>query len=236
VLELGSIVAGPLAGCLLAVCRADVIKVESQRRPDPPRDWGQEAYRGYQLWWMIQARNKRCIGLQLDEAADRDVGLSLVETAEVVIENFRPGRPESCWLGYEQLCERQPQLILPHISGFARTGPCRHRPGYASIAETMGGLRYINGCPGEAPPRMAVSLGDSLAGMSAVQGVLTAGYYRERTGEGQVVDVALTEACLALMESAIPEYDRLAWIRQPSGTGWRASSPRTCTAPATIVG
>jgi formyl-CoA transferase len=218
VIELGSIVAGPFAGRLLADYGADVIKVESAEHPDPLREWGQQAYRGHHLWWTIHARNKRCITLELDDAGDRETFLALVETADVVIENFRPGTLEGWDLGYERLRERQPRIILARISGFGQTGPYRQRPGYASVAEAMGGLRYINGYPGQAPPRMAVSLGDSLGGLFAVQGVLAALYHRDRSGEGQVVDIALTEACLALLESAIPEYDRLGRIRQPSGT------------------
>ncbi|MEU3617033.1 CaiB/BaiF CoA-transferase family protein [Streptomyces sp. NPDC006872] len=218
VLEIGSIVAGPFAGRLLADHGADVIKIEAPGRPDPLRDWGQHAYRGHRLWWTIHARNKRCVTLDLRSERGQSLFLDLVRQADVVIENFRPGTLERWNLGYDRLSAANRGVVLARVSGFGQTGPYRHRPGYASVAEAMGGLRAINGFPGQAPPRMAVSLGDSLAGMFAVQGVLAALLHQQRTGQGQVVDVALTESSLALLESVIPEYDRLGKVRQPSGT------------------
>ncbi|MER5427511.1 CaiB/BaiF CoA-transferase family protein [Streptomyces sp. NPDC002588] len=218
VLEIGSIVAGPFAGRLLADHGADVIKIEAPGRPDPLRDWGQHSYRGHRLWWTVHARNKRCVTLDLRSERGQGLFLDLVRQADVVIENFRPGTLEKWNLGYDRLSAANRGLVLARVSGFGQTGPYRHRPGYASVAEAMGGLRSINGFPGQAPPRMAVSLGDSLAGMFAVQGVLAALLHRQRTGHGQVVDVALTESSLALLESVIPEYDRLGKVRQPSGT------------------
>jgi formyl-CoA transferase len=218
VLEIGSIVAGPFAGRLLADHGADVIKIEAPGRPDPLRDWGQHSYRGHRLWWTVHARNKRCVTLDLRSERGQELFLELVRQADVVIENFRPGTLERWNLGYDRLSEANRGLVLARVSGYGQTGPYRHRPGYASVAEAMGGLRAINGFPGQAPPRMAVSLGDSLAGMFAVQGVLAALLHRQRTGQGQMVDVALTESSLALLESVIPEYDRLGKVRQPSGT------------------
>ena len=218
VLELGSVVAGPFAGRLLADYGADVIKIEAPDRPDPLRDWGQESYRGHRLWWTVHARNKRCITLDLRSGRGQDLFLQLVADADVVIENFRPGTLERWNLGWDRLSSAQPGLVLARLSGYGQTGPYASRPGYASAAEALGGLRAINGYPGEAPPRMAISLGDSLGGLFATQGILAALLHRDRTGEGQVVDVALTEACLALTESMIPEYDKVGRVRQPGGS------------------
>jgi formyl-CoA transferase len=225
VIELGSVVAGPFAGRLLADYGADVIKVESPQRPDPLRVWGQADYRGERLWWTVHARNKRCITLDLRSTQGRDLFLELVENADVVVENFRPGTLERWELGWKQLSARNPRLVLARISGYGQTGPYSSRPGYASVAEAMGGLRALNGYPGQAPPRMAISLGDSLGGMFAVQGILAALFARQSTGRGQVVDVALTEACLALTESLLPEFDRAGYVRQPSGTRLEGIAP-----------
>ncbi len=218
VLELGSVVAGPFAGRLLADYGADVVKIESPDRPDPLRVWGQATYRGERLWWTVHARNKRCVTLDLRTPRGRALFLDMVETADVVVENFRPGTLERWSLGWDELSHRNPRLVLARVSGYGQTGPYTGRAGYASVAEAMGGLRAVNGYPGQAPPRMAFSLGDSLGGLFAVQGVLAALYARERTGRGQVVDVALTEACLAMTESLLPEFDRAGHVRQPSGT------------------
>ncbi|MGW1783751.1 CaiB/BaiF CoA transferase family protein [Streptomyces sp. NPDC002143] len=225
VLEVGSIVAGPFAGRLLADHGADVIKIEAPGRPDPLRDWGQHAYRGHRLWWTVHARNKRCITLDLRSERGQALFLDLVRQSDVVIENFRPGTLERWNLGFDRLSAANRGVVLARVSGFGQTGPYRHRPGYASVAEAMGGLRAINGYPGQAPPRLAVSLGDSLAGMFAVQGVLAALLHRQRTGHGQVVDVALTESSLALLESVIPEFDKLGKVRQPSGTRLNGIAP-----------
>jgi formyl-CoA transferase len=218
VLELGTIVAGPFAGRLLADYGADVVKIEPPGGQDPMREWGQESYKGHRLWWTVHARNKRCITLDLRGERGQELFLRLVEGADVVVENFRPGTLERWNLGWDRLSAVNPGLVLARVSGYGQTGPYADKAGYASVAEALSGLRYINGYPGQAPPRMAISLGDSLAGMVAVQGVLAALHHRERTGEGQVVDVALTEACLSVLESVIPEYDKLGRVRQPGGT------------------
>lgn len=225
VLELGTIVAGPFAGRLLGDYGADVIKVEAPGRPDPLRDWGQESYRGHRLWWTIHARNKRCITLDLRSERGQELFLAMVEHADVIVENFRPGTLERWNLGFDRLAETNPGVIVARVSGYGQTGPYADKAGYASVAEALSGLRYINGYPGEAPPRMAISLGDSLAGMVAVQGVLAALHHRTRTGKGQVVDVALTEACLSVLESVIPEYDKLGRVRQPGGTRLEGIAP-----------
>jgi formyl-CoA transferase len=225
VLELGTIVAGPFAGRLLGDYGADVIKVEAPGRPDPLRDWGQESYKGHRLWWTVHARNKRCITLDLRSERGQELFLGMVEHADVVVENFRPGTLERWNLGFDRLAETNPGIIVARVSGYGQTGPYADKAGYASVAEALSGLRYINGYPGEAPPRMAISLGDSLAGMVAVQGVLAALHHRTRTGKGQVVDVALTEACLSVLESVIPEYDKLGRVRQPGGTRLEGIAP-----------
>lgn len=218
VLELGTLLAGPFAGRLLGDYGADVIKVEAPGRGDPLREWGQELYQGHGLLWTVHARNKRCITLDLRSPDGQEVFLRLVEQVDVVVENFRPGTLERWHLDYDRLSAINPGLILARVSGYGQTGPNASKAGYASVTEAVSGLRSLNGYPGQAPPRMAVSLGDSLGGMVAVQGVLAALHRRHQTGYGQVVDVALTEACFSLLESTVPEYDKLGRIRQPGGT------------------
>jgi len=217
VLEVGSLIAGPFAGRLLADLGAEVIKVEAPGRPDPLRLWGTARVEGRALWWPVQSRNKKLITLDLRRGSE--VFLELAARADVVVENFRPGTLERWGLGYGALAEVNPGLVLARVSGYGQTGPLASRPGFASVAEAMGGLRYINGYPDQPPPRTGISLGDSLAGLFAMIGVLSALYHRDTGGgRGQVVDVALTEACLALLESAIPEFDRAGKVRQPAGS------------------
>lgn len=223
VLELGSLIAGPFCGRLLADHGADVIKIEEPDRADPLRDWGQADVEGHRLFWTVHARNKRCITLDLRVAAGVEIFLDLVATADVVVESFRPGTMEKWGLGHDVLRERNPGIVLARVSGFGQTGPYSHRPGYASVAEAISGMRHLNGFAGGPPPRIALSLGDSLAGMFAAQGVLMALYARNRHdsptgGEGQVVDVALAESCLALLESTIPDYAATGHVRGPGGT------------------
>ncbi|MFC9359360.1 CaiB/BaiF CoA transferase family protein [Rhodococcus sp. NPDC057014] len=217
VLELGTLIAGPYCGRLLGDMGADVIKIEAPDRPDPLRDWGQ-AEGGHQYFWSVHARNKRCVNLDLRTEAGRRIFLDLVATADVVVESFRPGTLERWGVGYDVLREISPRLVLARVSGYGQTGPYAARPGYASVAEGISGLRHLNGFPGQAPPRIALSLGDSLAGMFAFQGVLAALIARERTGRGQIVDAALTEAALAIQESTVPDYHKTGHVRQPSGT------------------
>ncbi|MGO2110013.1 MAG: CaiB/BaiF CoA transferase family protein [Pseudoclavibacter sp.] len=218
VLELGTIIAGPFAGRLLADLGADVIKIESPRRPDPLRTWGQGEVDGHRVFWTVHARNKRCITLDLQTPRGRDLFLDLVERSDVVVENFRPGTLEKWGIGPDELRERNPKLVLARVSGYGQSGPDAHKPGYASVAEGISGFRYINGTPGEIPPRIALSLGDSLAGMFAVQGVLAALLRAKDTGVGDVVDVSLAESCVAVLESCIPDFDAAGIVRQPAGT------------------
>lgn len=217
VLELGTLIAGPYCGRLLGDMGADVIKIEAPDRPDPLRDWGQ-AEGGHQYFWTVHARNKRCVNLDLRTDAGRQIFLDLAATADVVVESFRPGTLERWGVGYDVLRTISPKLVLARVSGYGQTGPYAGRPGYASVAEGISGLRHLNGFPGQAPPRIALSLGDSLAGMFAFQGVLAALIARERTGRGQIVDAALTEAALAIQESTVPDYHKTGHVRQPSGT------------------
>ena len=227
-IELGTLLAGPFAGRLLGDMGAEVVKVEAPGQPDPLREWGHARYEGRSLWWPVQSRNKKCITLNLREQRGQELLLELVAVSDVVTENFRPGTLERWNLGYERLSTANPGVVLARISGYGQTGPYAQRAGFASVAEAMGGLRYINGFPGEAPPRTGISLGDSLAAMFAVQGILAALYHRDALGgdgHGQVVDVSLMEASFALLESTVPEFDRLGIVRQPSGTGLKGVAP-----------
>lgn len=223
VLELGTLIAGPFCGRLLADHGADVIKVEAPDRPDPLRDWGQAELDGHHFFWTVHARNKRCITLDLRSGRGRELFLDLVEATDVIVESFRPGTLEKWGLGYEVLSDRNPRVVLARVSGYGQTGPHSSRPGYASVAEAVSGMRHLNGFPDGPPPRAALSIGDSLAGMFAAQGVLTALYARERDGgpadgRGQVVDVSLAESCLAMLESTIPDYSATGLVRGPGGT------------------
>lgn len=225
VLELGTLISGPFAGRLLGDMGADVIKVELPSTPDPLRTWGQAEVDGHHVFWTVHARNKRAITLDLRKARGRELFLDLVEISDIIVENFRPGTLEKWNLGYDVLNERNSGIILVRVSGYGQTGPDAHKAGYASVAEASSGLRHLNGFPGGPPPRLALSLGDSLAGMFGAQGALAALYRRSVTGHGQVVDVALNESCLAVQESTIPDYDVGGVVRGPSGTRLEGIAP-----------
>jgi formyl-CoA transferase len=225
VIELGTLIAGPFASRLLGDMGAEVIKVEPPGTPDPLRTWGQAELDGHRFLWTVHARNKKAITLDLRHPRGRDLLLDLVEKSDIVVENFRPGTLEKWHLGYDVLASRNRGIILVRVSGYGQTGPDAHKPGYASVAEAVSGLRHLNGFPGGPPPRLALSLGDSLAGMFAAQGALAALYRRSTSGMGQVVDVALTESCLAIQESTIPDYDVGAVVRGPSGTRLEGIAP-----------
>ena len=227
VLELGMLLAGPFTGRLLGDMGAEIIKVEPPDKPDPLREWGKARYKGRSLWWGVQSRNKKCVTLDLRTEKGQELLLELARRSDVLVENFRPGTLERWNIGWEQLQEANPALVLCRVSGYGQTGPYAPRAGFASVAEAMGGLRHLNGFPGEPPPRVHLSLGDSLAGMFAVQGILAALYRRDALGggRGQVVDVSLLESCFALLESTVPEYDRLGIVRGPGGTGLKGVAP-----------
>lgn len=219
VIELGALLAGPFAGRILADFGADVIKVESPRQGDPLREWGTHLYMERALWWPVQSRNKKLITIDLRHPKGQDLCRQLIAQSDVLIENFRPGTLEGWGLGPAELEEVNPRLIVARISGYGQTGPYAGRVGFASVGEAMGGLRYINGYPNLPPPRMGVSLGDSLAALFAVLGVLMALHERDvNGGAGQVVDTSILESCFALLESIVPEYGKLGVSREPTGT------------------
>jgi formyl-CoA transferase len=227
VIELGGMLAGPFAGRLLGDLGADVIKVEPPGKPDSIREWGRGRVDGKGLLWPVLVRNKRCITLNLRVERGQEIALDLIRHADVLIENFRPGTLERWNLGPERLEQVNPRLVLARVSGYGQTGPYAERAGFASVGEAMGGLRHLNGNPGEPPPRLGVSLGDSLAGMFAVQGILAALHERDvgGSGRGQVIDVSILESCFAMLEDVASEYDRLGLVREPSGTSLRGIAP-----------
>ncbi len=227
IIELGQLLAGPFAGRLLGDLGAEVIKIEAPGTPDPMREWGKARYEGRSLWWPVQSRNKKCVTLNLREERGQELLLRLVEQADVVTENFRPGTLERWNIGYEAMDAVNPRIILARVSGYGQTGPYAERAGFAAVSEAMGGLRYINGYPDQPPPRMHISLGDSLSGMYAAHGILAALYWRDAFGggRGQVVDVSLMEAAFSLLESAVVEYDRLGIVRGPQGTNLKGVAP-----------
>ncbi len=225
VIEVGTLISGPFAGRLLGDMGAEVIKIEPPGTPDPLRTWGQAELDGHHFFWTVHARNKKAVTLDLRQPVGRELFLELVERSDIIVENFRPATLEKWNLGFDVLHERNRGIILVRVSGYGQTGPEAHKAGYASVAEAASGLRYMNGFPGGPPPRLALSLGDSLAGMFAAQGAMAALYRRSITGEGQVVDAALTESCLAIQESTIPDYDVGGVIRGPSGTRLERIAP-----------
>lgn len=227
VIELGQLIAGPFAGCMLGYFGAEVIKVEPPGKGDALRGW-RVVEDGTSLWWRSLGRNKKSVTLDLKQAQGRELARQLIDGADVVIENFRPGVMEEWGLGPESFKESNPGLVFARISGFGQTGPYASKPGFASVCEGMSGFRYVNGFPGDAPVRPNLSIGDTIAGIHAALGITLALFEREREshegqtgaveGKGQVVDVALYEAMFNLMEAVIPEYDGAGVIREPSGT------------------
>jgi formyl-CoA transferase len=220
VLELGQLLAGPFASVLLAGFGADVVKAEPPATGDPLRTW-RKMYKGTALWWYILGRNKKCITLDLRHPKGQDLVRRLVANGyDVVLENFRPGRMEEWGLGYDDLKAINPRVIMVRVSGWGQTGPYAHKPGYASVAEAIGGLRYVTGHPDRPPVRTGISLGDSLAGLHAALGTLMAVYHRDikGAGEGQIVDVAIYESVFNIMESLLPEYDMYGHIRERTGS------------------
>ena len=238
VLELGSLIAGPFATRLMAEFGADVIKIESPAQGndpggDPLRTW-RKLHKGESLWWTAQARNKRCITLNLKHPQGRDIVLRLAERADVVVENMRPGALEKLGLGWDDLRAVNPSLVMVRISGFGQTGPMRLQPGFGAIAEAMGGMRYVTGDPDRPPMRANLSLGDSIAALHASLGALIALRHRDATGgrwngkqggQGQVVDVALTESVFNLLESTLMEYSYDGTVRQRTGTSIPGITP-----------
>lgn len=219
VLELGQLVAGPFAGSILGYFGAEVIKVETPGDGDPLRVW-RILDHGTSLWWRSLGRNKKCITLNLHTEQGRAMARRLVDQVDVLVENFRPGTMEKWGLGPEEVKKTNPGLIYARISGYGQTGPYATRPGFASVCEGIGGFRYINGFPDGPPVRPNLSMGDTLAGLHAVLGILLAYIQRQKptSGQGQVVDVAIYEAVFNLLEAVVPEYDGAGVVRQPSGS------------------
>ncbi len=211
-LELGQLIAGPFAAKTLADFGAEVIKVEPPAGGDPLRQW-RLLKDGTSVWWQVQSRNKRSIALDLKDPAAQDIVRRLAAEADVLIENFRPGALEGWGLAPEALLERNPRLIVLRVSGYGQTGPYRDRPGFGVVAEAMGGLRHLTAEPGRVPVRVGVSIGDTLASLHGVIGILMALHERQASGRGQVVDVALYEAVFNCMESLLPEYSAFGVVR-----------------------
>jgi crotonobetainyl-CoA:carnitine CoA-transferase CaiB-like acyl-CoA transferase len=225
VLELGQLIAGPFAGKTLAEFGADVIKVEPTGVGDPLRKW-RLLREGTSVWWEVQSRNKRSVCLDLRSADGQEAVRALACEADVLIENFRPGTLEGWGLGWEQLHALNPRLIMLRISGYGQTGPYRDKPGFGVLGESMGGLRYLSGEPGRVPVRVGVSLGDTLAALHGVIGVLTALHHRTaHGGEGQFIDVALYESVFNVMESLLPEYDAFGAVRERAGSALPGIAP-----------
>ena len=217
VLEMGVLLAGPFCGQLLADFGAEVIKIEQPGVGDPMREWGRERSGGKSLWWPVVARNKKSVTVNLRSADGQGLVRRLVESTDIVVENFRPGTIERWGLSYEELAAINPGLILVRVTGYGQNGPYAARAGFGSVGEAMGGLRYVVGDPSSPPSRMGISIGDTLAAVFACIGALTALHHRHRTGRGQVIDSAIYEAVLAIMESLIPEYALTGYVRERTG-------------------
>lgn len=213
-IELGQLIAGPFCGQLMADHGVEVIKVEAPGIGDPMRKWGQSA----PLWWPVVSRNKKCITLNLREKPGQDILKRMVKETDFLLENFRAGTMEKWGLSYEELAKINPRLIMIRVSGFGQTGPYAKKAGYGSIGEAMGGMRNLAGDPSTPPSRIGLSIGDSLAATYACLGALMALRHRDQTGQGQVVDSAIYESVLAMMESVIPEYTQVDFVRERTGS------------------
>ena len=217
VIELGQLIAGPFAAKTLADFGAEVIKIESPGAGDTLRRW--RLMKGdTSIWWQVQSRNKQSVALDLRHAAGQDIVRKLVADADVLIENFRPGAMEGWGLGPADLHAINPKLVMLRISGYGQTGPYRDKPGFGVVAEAMSGLRHLTAEPGRVPVRVGVSIGDTLASLHGVIGILMALIERQRSGQGQVIDVALYEAVFNCMESLLPEYSAFGAVREAAGS------------------
>ena len=217
-IEVGTLLAGPFCGQLLADHGAEVIKVEPPGSGDPMRAWGQEKADGKSLWWPVVGRGKKSVTINLREQAGQDLVRRLAAGADVLLENFRPGTLERWGLDPEDLQAANPKLIVTRVSGYGQTGPYSSKPGFGNIGEAMGGIRYTTGDPEKMPSRTGISIGDTLTAMFATIGTLNALHVRERTGRGQIVDAALYESVLAVMESLLTEYHVAGFIRERTGS------------------
>ena len=224
VLELGQLIAGPFAAKTLADFGADVIKIEPPETGDPLRKW-RLLKDGTSVWWQVQSRNKRSLALNLKHPEAQDIVRKLATESDVLIENFRPGAMEGWGLGPDVLQALNPRLIMLRISGYGQTGPYRDRPGFGVVAEAMGGLRHLTAEPGRVPVRVGVSIGDTLASLHGLIGILMALHHRHTSGTGQVIDVALYEAVFNCMESLLPEHDAFGVVRGPGGSALPGIAP-----------
>jgi formyl-CoA transferase len=225
VIEMGQLIAGPFAAKTLGDFGADVIKIEPPGGGDPLRNW-RLMKEGTSVWWQVQSRNKRSIALDLRSEEGQEVARKLIAEADVLVENFRPGTLEAWGMGWDVLSKLNPGLIMLRISGYGQSGPYRDLPGFGMIGEAMGGLRHLTGEPGRVPVRCGVSIGDTLAALHGVIGVLAALRHREvRQGQGQVIDVALHEAVFNVMESLLPEYSAFGAVREPGGSALPGIAP-----------
>jgi len=224
VVELGQLIAGPFSAKTLADFGADIIKIEPPGAGDPLRQW-RLLKEGTSVWWQVQSRNKRSLALDLRQSEAQAVVRKLIIEADVLIENFRPGAMESWGLGPDALLELNPGLIILRISGYGQTGPYKDKPGFGVVAEAMGGLRHLSAEPGRLPVRVGVSIGDTLASLHGVIGILMALHEKQRSGLGQVIDVALYEAVFNCMESLLPEYSAFGAVRGPAGSALPGIAP-----------
>jgi formyl-CoA transferase len=224
VLEMGQLIAGPFAAKTLADFGADVIKIEPPGTGDPLRKW-RLLKDGTSVWWQVQSRNKRSVALDLKDREAQAIVRKLAAESDVLIENFRPGAMEGWGLGPEALLEVNPRLVMLRVSGYGQTGPYRDRPGFGVVAEAMGGLRHLTAEPGRVPVRVGISLGDTLAALHGVIGILMALQERQHSGRGQIIDVALYEAVFNCMESLLPEYSAFAAVRGAAGSALPGIAP-----------
>ncbi|MGV0962735.1 MAG: CaiB/BaiF CoA transferase family protein [Polynucleobacter sp.] len=224
VIEMGQLIAGPFAAKTLADFGADVIKIEPPKVGDALRKW-RLLKDGTSVWWQVQSRNKRSLSLDLKQAEAQEIVRTLICEADILIENFRPGTLEGWGLDPEKLLELNPKLIVLRISGYGQTGPYRDKPGFGVVAEAMGGLRHLTAEPGRVPVRVGVSIGDTLASLHGVIGILLALQERHQSGKGQVIDIALYEAVFNCMESLLPEYSAFGEVRQAGGSALPGIAP-----------
>jgi len=217
VIEMGQLIAGPFCGQLMADFGAEVIKLEPPGKGDPMREWGHEKPQGLSLWWPVIARGKKSVEIDARQAAGQALIRDLAATSDVLIENFRPGTMEKWGLGYDALAAVNPRLVMIRVSGYGQTGPYAHKAGFGAIGEAMGGLRHVVGDPSTPPSRMGISIGDTLAATFACLGGMMALHARSRTGRGQMVDSAIYEAVLAVMESFVTEYAQTGYVRERTG-------------------
>jgi len=224
VVEMGQLIAGPLAGRMLAEFGAEVIKIEAPEKGDPLRKW-RMLHQGTSVWWAVQSRNKRSITLDLKQPEGQKIALDLLSKADILIENFRPGTLAKWGMSWETLHQLNPKLVVLSVSGYGQTGPYRDRAVFGVIGEAMGGLRFLSAEPGRTPVRVGISIGDSLSALHGVIGILLALRHREQGGQGQQIDVALYESVFNMMESLIPEYSAINHIRQPAGSSLPGIAP-----------